>query len=584
MTEHIVRARAAAVVLAAAEPGSAGGSEEGRRRIGATLITYDETAMPASTFGTPVRVKAGRLRLPDRISDVKFLRDHDPTAVIGVLESVDGLDNSPYGTFRIARTQAGDEALALAEDGILDAVSVGFRVLDYYEDEGVTEVIDAELFEVSLLSWGAWDAARIDTVSAQKGTLMTTAPTVPSTEPTPAPAPTVTAEPAPAPAPAVPPSAVLAALSPANPQPVTVDGRAIAVRHRNPSKYPGVWGNDGRFYTAGDYFAAFARGAQHGDWSGHQQIVTAVVADQLTSDVPGLLPTPIIGELIGRASGRRPIWDSLAQRDMPMLGATFSRPRITQHVNVGPQTAQKTEVVSRKMTVALDNVSKQTLAGVLDVSQQAIDWTSPSLLNELVIDFTRVYLAITDFQAATFLNNNSTGTPVAWDGTAAGLTTALATAAAQIYSSQGQLVDVLPNTVWVSPDVWVLLAGLSDDTGRPLFPQLGPMNAPGTADLPGIGINAYGFRWVVGKQFPAGTMIMGDSEYAEAYENGRRFLQAVRPDVLGLDIAYMGYTANYTPYPTSFVKFTLPAGLLAVIPAPEGEASDEASDEASEEV
>lgn len=60
-------------------------------------------------------------------------------------------------------------------------------------------------------------------------------------------------------------------------------------------------------------------------------------------------------------------------------------------------------------------------------------------------------------------------------------------------------------------------------------------------------------------------MIMGDAAYTESYENGRRFLQAVRPDVLGLDLAYMGYTATYFPYPKTLVKIT-------VTEAPEGAA------------
>lgn len=561
---------------ATAEEGPAPkGETRGPRTISAQLTTYGQTLNPQSAWGMPVRLVEGALQTPDQLNDVKLLRDHDEHQVVGAMTSIEQTDAGPRGTFRLARTASADEAFLLAQDGIIDAVSVGYGVHDYTvlteDNQEILEVSRATLREVSLVGRPADSTARIDSVTARKAPAMTVP--VQTTEPvpgelTPAQMDAVMAHvrdnmaPAVA-APIAPPEIVRANLVDQNGNPIVL----AHARDRIDPRVPTALGRDGKRYSAGDFFASYARGANEGDWTKHHEI-KAALADELTSDVPGLLPKAIVGELLGRATGRRPVWDSLSSRDMPMAGAGFSRPRITQHVKVDPQTAQKTEVASQKYTVALDEIAKTTLAGALDVAQQALDWTSPSLLNELIIDFTRIYLARTDtFAGAALIAATTAGAQnVVWNGEAETLTKALADAAVLVYNGVSVEVDSFPNTIWISPDVWAILAGLTDTTGRPLFPQVGPMNTSGTIDLtnPETGVRAMGFRWIVSKRLPAGTFIMGDATYAESYENGRRFLQAVRPDVLGLDIAYMGYVAVYFPYPKTLVKITItPAAPLA---------------------
>lgn len=550
--------------------------------MGTVLAEYGKTVQPMSYFPN-VRLAAGALGLPDDLNDVKLLRDHDRSRVVGAMTEAAAMDTAPYARFRFARTADADDAYALVEDRIITHVSVGYRIIDGRQvveaEDSVFEVTAAEIFEVSLLGQPADTSARIDAVTAQKGPAVNAPSTAPEQTPE-APAPQLSADQLSAvmdqvraqlaPAQAAPVAAPGQLGDPAAPRIIDRDGNPIVVRaaDRFDPRVPAAIGRDGRRVTAGDYFAAYALGVNEGDWTKHTEIRQAL-ADELTSDVPGLLPKAIVGELLGRASGRRPLWSSLTPRDMPMAGEKFSRPKITQHVQVAAQTTQKTEVTSRKYTVALEDVSKTTLAGALDIAQQALDWTSPSLLNELIIDFTRIYIARTDAAAATALVAASTAgaVTVAWDGTAAKLTGVLAEAAGKVYSGADAEMDVFPNTVWLSVDMWVKLASLVDADGRPLLPSLSPSNASGTINLsnPESGVGNSPFRWVVSKQLPAGTMIMGDAAYTESYENGRRFLQAVRPDVLGLDLAYMGYTATYFPYPKTLVKIT-------VTEAPEGAA------------
>lgn len=535
------------------------------RTMSAQLVTYGKTVHPQSSWGMPVRFAKGALETPDNLAAVKLCMDHDTGRVVGAMTDFTTNKAGPYGTFRFARTGAADDAFVLAEDGILDSVSVGARVHDYNivkeDDVDVVEVTRATLFEVSLVGHPADTDALIDSVTARKAPAMpTTETTVEAPELSEAQLEQVLAAMQQRMAP---PAAAPVALEhgPAKVQIIGQDGKPVALARQD--RIPSVLGNDGKRYTAGDYFQRYAKAVRDGE-TGPFNEIRAALADEITTDVPGLLPTAIVGELLGRASGRRPVWESFTARDMPMAGAKFDRPKITQHVQVGARGAEKTNPPSRKFLAVLEEVNKQTWAGGLDVSFEALDWTSPSLLNELIIDFTRMYLAWTDQYAATALVAATTAgaQSVTWDGTAATLNKALTDAAILVANGVGPEVDAMPNTIWLAMDVWGQLAALNDTTNRPLLPKIGPTNAMGTMDVsdPYSGPGGTGFRWVVSRRFPAGTFIMGDREYCESYENGRRFLQANNVPALGLDMATMGYGATYFPYTKTLVKIGPAAG------------------------
>lgn len=550
--------------------------------IAGTILTYGQVIHPFGPW-LSVRLADGSLEVPGRLSEVKLLADHDTSAVIGSMSALTTKNGAVQATYRVARTARAQEALTLAADGHIDGLSVGFTVLDgrdVVEDgEEIFEVTRAALKETSLVAWPADTTARITDVAAeeraaqmpnetteQQGQAVTAATVEQMIQQhLAAAAPVVSPVPETVQAGA---AALPVALSEA-PRVLSADGRPLAVRASDRGhRYPGVWTPQLGYVTAGDFFAAHFRASQHGEWERYAT-VRAALADETTAEIPGLLPRAIVGEMLGRATGRRPGWDSFTARDMPMAGKTFDRPKISQHVKVDPQTAEKTEVVSQTYKVELDAVTKTTLAGALDVSRQALDWSSPALINELLRDFVAIYIKRTDQLAMTNLVAGATGAPVTWDGSNLTIVASLAAAASKVYlADTNGIVDFFPNVLWMDPTMWARLAGLTDTTGRPLFPTLGVMNAPGTIDIsdPENGFKLPGVRIVVDKHLPADTLIMGDREAVESYENGRQFLQAVRADVLGLDIAYMGYVATYIPWPKALVKIT-------VTPPPEGAAA-----------
>ena len=63
--------------------------------------------------------------------------------------------------------------------------------------------------------------------------------------------------------------------------------------------------------------------------------------------------------------------------------------------------------------------------------------------------------------------------------------------------------------------------------------------------------------------FPDGTCIVGASAMAEFYEERIGLLSAVEPSILGVEVAYGGYTAFGFLEPDGFTKLTAPVIPLA---------------------
>lgn len=67
-----------------------------------------------------------------------------------------------FSEFRVSRTAAGDEAIALIEDGTLDSFSVGMNPIRANRlPDGTVERTEARLFEVSLVWNPAYEEAKI---------------------------------------------------------------------------------------------------------------------------------------------------------------------------------------------------------------------------------------------------------------------------------------------------------------------------------------------------------------------------------------------------------------------------------------
>lgn len=121
--------------------------------------------VPGNTSGGKVTVQAGAIKIPEDMKRVKLLRDHDRSAPVGYLESIEDGPNGLIAKFKVGNTEGGNVALVEAAEGIRDGLSVELSAVQMSAD-GKT-VISALLDAVALVAVPAFSDARVSSVLAQ---------------------------------------------------------------------------------------------------------------------------------------------------------------------------------------------------------------------------------------------------------------------------------------------------------------------------------------------------------------------------------------------------------------------------------
>lgn len=132
------------------------------RIVEGVVVPYDETTY---LVPDPERFLPGSLTrtVNDRGNRIKLYRGHEHREAYGTPISWDPDHKTGlFARFRITRLPRGDEMLAELGEGLLDAFSVGFEAKrERRAADGVREIVEAKLWEVSLAPLGAYDGARV---------------------------------------------------------------------------------------------------------------------------------------------------------------------------------------------------------------------------------------------------------------------------------------------------------------------------------------------------------------------------------------------------------------------------------------
>lgn len=135
--------------------------------------TIEGIAVP---FNTVIRTWFGQEQFDpecvfDDVETAKLCYQHgEPIGrIINSESQADGL----HITARISDTTEGRDAITLLRDGVLDSLSVGFIPLDYEDDaNGVTHYKRVRLLETSIVSWPAYQDAKITSQRNQQTTII----------------------------------------------------------------------------------------------------------------------------------------------------------------------------------------------------------------------------------------------------------------------------------------------------------------------------------------------------------------------------------------------------------------------------
>lgn len=292
------------------------------------------------------------------------------------------------------------------------------------------------------------------------------------------------------------------------------------------------------------------------------RMLQRAAAHVTTTDVAGVVAPAFTGDLIAVLDAGRPFIEAMERRPLPATGSQVNDPELTQKPLVGKQAAQKTEIASRTVTIGTKQTGVDTYAGYDNVSIQVIERSDGDFIQQLIELFVVEFAAVTDAAAITTAlaaPGVATETLPGPTPTAAQWQQALINAAGKVYLN----TRVPPELCVMSLDRFTLLAGLTDTTGRLLFPSLinGPMNAPGQLNparpLEG---NIVGLRPVVDPNAPTGTLVVTTSGAFRTRQSDSTPVKvsAVEVGLLGVEIGVYGFVAFTPRRPNGLVKLVTP--------------------------
>jgi HK97 family phage prohead protease len=426
-------------------------SEE-RREISGKIVPMGTGEVGNTNLGSYV-FEAGSIDIAD-VSKIKLLSQHDMKKPIGRMISAETRQDGIYATFKLSRSTGGNDALVMAQEGLVSGLSIGAEVIASKPSrDGHTVVTAAKLKEVSLVTEPAFKSAQVLEIAAEE--------VIPAENPTTESEPTVVEETQTSvEAPAV----EAAAEEAARP--------TVAASHYVRERVAPI--------TGAQYLEANIKAALGDDEA--RRVVRA--ADDSTTTNTGLTLPQHLNNFITDTFSGRPAFEATTRNALIDSGMSFTVPRLYTNAgsaDVAPTVADTNEGAAPSetgMTSAYDTVDINKFSGIQRVSFELIDRSSPSFMELMMAELRKAYEKATDSALLTeLIASGTTATSVA--ATAAGLQSFISVEGAAAYKGTG---GDFANKLVVNSDQWAAITGYADTTGRALYSAQGAtQNASGNA-------------------------------------------------------------------------------------------------------
>jgi HK97 family phage prohead protease len=494
-------------------------SEE-RREISGKIVPLGTGEIGHTNLGA-YTFAANSIEIADP-SKIKLLSQHDLKKPIGRMTAAETRTDGIYATFKLSRSSGGNDALIMAQEGLVTGLSIGAEILSSQPSkDGHTVVSSARLKEVSLVTVPAFASSEILEIAAEEIIPVEENPQTESetvVEDT-----TVEATPVEA-----------AAVEAARP---TITAMAYTTPRLNLN------------VTAGEYAKAQLN-ASRGDADARELVAALQVAT--VAENTGMVPPTYLKDVIGIIDSSRPFIDSIERAALPQSGMKVFTPKLGTQAAVD-LTAEGAEFASADTTVTFqeDNVVKFAGAGVLDL--ELVDRSDPSFLDLYLRELAASYAQKTDQYAAKIAADGSS------DSSSSTIYKALAKSIADSFGVMRQTPNnLLVATSGGNDDVdYAGLLGAVDSTGRPLYAAAASQNANGLITQGSTNGTVAGLNLVVDPNYTGGTSnikvgLVYPTMAMRFHESGTLQIRANVVSNGQLEIGIYGYVCVVNRYPAAF--------------------------------
>jgi len=494
-----------------------------KRTLTGRIVSWDEKGFTSA--GATVFEKDSI----DFSKPIKLLLEHDRTRPIGKMIDVTADDQGIEATFKVAATIAGDDSLLEAAEGLRDGFSVGVKINEWKNEEGVLRIKASSLQEVSLVTEPAIDSARVAEVAASE-TPENSEATAEDTTTEENKVSEITSE-----AP-IATEAVEAAQAP-----------VVTAQYMAYTK-PRIDTN----VTAGQYLNAQVK-ALAGDTDARDLVAALQIAT--VSENTGTVPPNYLRDVIGVIDSSRPFIDSIERAPLPASGMKIFTPKLGAQATTA-LTAEGVEFSSTDTAVTFQEDTVVKFAGANIVNVELFDRSDPSFADLLVRELAASYAQKTDAYAAT----------IAADGADTSSGTSLYKAIAQGIADSYGVMRFTPNRLLVATSGgyenvdFANILGAVDGSNRPLFAAGGSLqNAGGLVTQGSTNGTVAGLDLVVDPNYTgntAGTKVamVYPSAAMRFHESGTIELRANVVANGRIEIGLYGYVCVVNRYPTAFRK------------------------------
>jgi HK97 family phage prohead protease len=529
-----------------------------RRTISGKIAPYGEVG---NTSAGRVVFAENSITVPEP-SKVKLLMSHDNSKPVGRMQSVTSNKTGLYASFKVSASTRGSDAILLAQEQLMDGLSVGVEVDDSRQEKDYLLVTAATLKEVSLVESAAFPSAAVLKIAAQENAVDPNQPKETKGE---------TVDKAPD---------EMAAEGTYLPDGATVTLKSVSYKDdeaagatepveaaRRIIKPSAL--NSQRLRTPITSMGAYTEHKIKAALGNEESKLYVTAADDSWTTNPAFNPTQYLSEFVTNTRFPRSAVDACSKGVLPPKGNTINVPALVDSNGGLSGVAPVVTVEAEAGAVANTGMVTEYLTGTVNkysgmntLSVELLERTdNPQFFSELTNQLQIAYMNATDQAVITAINATGfTSTGVA--ATAAGLISYTAESTANVYKNSGYFAQ---NFVG-STGIYNLLLGATDSTGRPIFNAYQP-NAAALANAAGmvsnnsvrgnvLGLDLYVDRFMTAGVADNSAFILAPEAFT-VYESPQAYMSVNVVSNLQVQVAIYGFMATIAKIPYGICRLNI---------------------------